>query len=130
MNKINFFDMKTMLIILLGVIVIGMFFFEETKIDKHEEEIKALHVENDSLLITNDSLKNDNAKLDVFLTQIDAKLNKNNEETGAVLSVLDKLKQKKNEIPNYVSSLSANGTADAIAKYLDDRTKGETSSKY
>lgn len=130
MNKTNFFDMKTILIILLGAIMIGMFFFEETKIDKHEEEIKILHVENDSLLTKNDSLKSDNAKLDIFLTKIDEKLNKNNEETDAVLSALDKLKDDKNEIPNYVSSLSANGTADAISKYLDDRTKGETSSKY
>lgn len=130
MNKTNFFDMKTILIILLGAIMIGMFFFEETKIDKHEEEIKILHVENDSLLTKNDSLKSDNAKLDIFLTKIDEKLNKNNEETDAVLSALDKLKDDKNEIPNYVSSLSANGTADAISKYLDDRTKGETSSKH
>ena len=66
MNKTNFFDMKTILIILLGAIMIGMFFFEETKIDKHEEEIKILHVENDSLLTKNDSLKSDNAKLDIF----------------------------------------------------------------
>ena len=121
MNKINFLDMKNILIILLVIIMIGMFFFEGSKIDKHKEEIKALHVENDSLLSTNDSLKSDNAKLDVFLTQIDAKLNKNNEETGAVLSVLDKLKNKKDEIPNYVSSLSANGTADALSKYLESK---------
>lgn len=120
-NKINFFDMKNILIILLAVIAIGTYFFEGSKIDKHEEEIKALHVANDSLLTKNDSLKSDNAKLDIVLTQIDAKLTKNNQETGAVLSVLDKLKNKKDEIPNYVSSLSANGTADALTKYLESR---------
>ncbi len=122
-NKINFFDMKNILIMLLCVIVIGLYLFEKTKIDKHKEEIKALHVKNDSLLSTNNSLKNDNAKLDIILTQIDLKLNKNNEETNAVLSALDKLKNKKNEIPNYVNALSADGTANAFTKYLEDRTK-------
>ena len=123
-NKINFFDMKNILIMLLTIIVIGLYLFEKTKIDKHEEEIKTLHIKNDSLLSKNNSLKNDNAKLDIILTQIDSKLNKNNKETNAVLSALDKLKTKKNEIPNYVNALSANGTANAITKYLEDRTKG------
>lgn len=124
-NKINFFlDMKNILIMLLTVIVIGLYLFGKTNIDKHKEEIKTLHIKNDSLLSKNNSLKNDNAKLDIILTQIDSKLNKNNKETNAVLSALDKLKTKKNEIPNYVNALSANGTANAITKYLEDRTKG------
>jgi hypothetical protein len=122
--------MKNILIILLGIIIIGMFLFGKNVIDKHASEIKALHTENTTLLSKNDSLKNNNVKLDVILAKIDAKLDKNNEDTNNVLIVLDKLKQKKNEIPNYVSSLSANGTADALSKYLEDRTKGTTSSKY
>ena len=123
----NFLNIKNILIALVAAIIIGFFFFGKTEINRHEEEIKALHVENDSLLTKNDSLKSDNAKLDIILTQIDEKLDKNNEETNSVLSVLDKLKEKKNEIPNYVNSLSANGTADALSKYLEDRTKGKTS---
>jgi regulator of replication initiation timing len=101
-----------------------MFLFGGTQINKHKEEIKILHVANDSLLTKNNILKNENAKLDIVLGQIDAKLNKNNEKTNAVLSALDKLKNKKDEIPNYVNSLSANGTANAFTKYLEDRTKG------
>jgi hypothetical protein len=119
-----------MLIILLGVMVVGMFLFGKNVIDKHATEIKALHTENTTLLTKNDSLKNNNVKLDIILAKIDAKLDKNNEDTNNVLIVLDKLKEKKNEIPNYVSSLSANGTADALSKYLEDRTKGTTSSKH
>ena len=130
MNKINFFDMKTILIILLSIIIIGMFLFGKNVIDKHEDEIKTLHIENETLLTTNDSLKNNNIKLDVILAEIDTKLDKNNEETNSVLTALGKLKGKKNEIPNYVSSLSANGTADALSKYLKDRTKGKTSGKH
>lgn len=129
-NKVNFFDMKTILILVMGIIIIGMFLFGKNVINKHESEIKALHTENTSLLSKNDSLKNNNLKLDVILAKIDAKLEKNNEDTNNVLTELGKLKGKKNEIPNYVNSLSANGTADALSKYLEGRTKSQTSSKH
>lgn len=128
-NKVNF-DMKTILIVLLFIIIIGMFLFGKNVINKHESEIKTLHTENSSLLKQNDSLKENNSKLDVILKEIDRKLDENNEQSDKVLSSLDKLKQKKNEIPNYVNTLSANGTADALSKYLERRTKSETNSKH
>lgn len=128
-NKINFLDMKTILIIILGIIVIGLLLFGNDTIDKHSTEIKNLKIENSSLLLKNEELKIDNAKLDIILGQIDLKLTQNNENTNTVLSALDKLKNKKNEIPNYVNSLSANGTANALSKYLENRTKSETSNK-
>ena len=123
-NKTNFFEIKNMLIILLGVTVVGMFLFGKNVINKHATEIKALQTENTTLLNKNESLKKDNDKLDIILGQIDLKLSQNNKDTDAVLSELDKLNEKKNEIPNYVNSLSANDTADALAKYLENRTKG------
>ncbi len=129
MKKINFFETKNILIILLSIIIIGMFLFGRNVIDKHTTEIKALHIENKRLLTTNDSLKNDNMKLDIILANIDTKLNKNNKETISVLRDLDKLNENKNEIPNYVTYLSANRTADALSKYLKDRTKSKTSGK-
>lgn len=129
MKKINFFDMKNILIILLGIIIIGMFLFGKKVINKHEDEIKTLHIENERLLMTNDSLKSDNIKLDIILTNINTKIYKNNDKTNTVLTALGKLKENKNEIPNYVSYLSANRTADALSKYLKDRTKGKTSGK-
>ena len=129
MKKINFFDMKNILIILLGIIIVGMFLFGKKVINKHEDEIKTLHIENERLLMTNDSLKSDNIKLDIILTNINTKIYKNNDKTNTVLTALGKLKENKNEIPNYVSYLSANRTADALSKYLKDRTKGKTSGK-
>jgi flagellar biogenesis protein FliO len=129
MKKINFFDMKNILIILLGIIIVGMFLFGKKVINKHEDEIKTLHIENERLLMTNDSLKSDNIKLDIILTNINTKIYKNNDKTNTVLTALGKLNENKNEIPNYVSYLSANRTADALSKYLKDRTKGKTSGK-
>jgi predicted nuclease with TOPRIM domain len=126
-NKTNFFEIKNMLIILLGIMVVGMFLFGKNVINKHATEIKALQTENTTLLNKNESLKKDNDKLDIILGQIDLKLSQNNKDTDAVLSELDKLNGKKNEIPNYVNSLSANSTADALAKYLENRTKGDGS---
>jgi predicted nuclease with TOPRIM domain len=107
--------------------VVGMFLFGKNVINKHATEIKALQTENTTLLNKNESLKKDNDKLDIILGQIDLKLSQNNKDTDAVLSELDKLNGKKNEIPNYVNSLSANSTADALAKYLENRTKGDGS---
>ena len=108
-----------------------MFFFEETKINKHKEEIKVLHEKNDSLTKKNDELKIDNAKLDTVLVKIDAKLKQNNKDTDSVITELNEIKKKRNEISNHVNTLSANATADELTKYLERRTKGKRyKSKY
>lgn len=122
----KFFDGKTINILILAGLIIGMFFFEEKKIDKHKEEIKALHEQNDSLLVKNRELKKDNAKLDTLLVQIDAKLVQNNKDTDSVITELNDIKKKRNEIPNHVNTLSANATADELAKYLERRTKSNS----
>jgi chromosome segregation ATPase len=119
-NSSKFFS----ILILIGLIV-GMFFFEETKINKHKEEIKVLHEKNDSLTKKNDELKIDNAKLDTVLVKIDAKLKQNNKDTDSVITELNEIKKKRNEIPNHVNTLSANATADELTKYLERRTKGK-----
>ena len=119
-NSSKFFS----ILILIGLIV-GMFFFEETKINKHKEEIKVLHEKNDSLTKKNDELKIDNAKLDTVLVKIDAKLKQNNKDTDSVITELNEIKKKRNEISNHVNTLSANATADELTKYLERRTKGK-----
>ncbi len=125
----KFFDTKTINILILAVLIIGMFFFEESKINKHKEEIKALHGKNDSLLKRNNQLKLDNVKLDGLLAKIDAKLIKNNKDTDSVILELSNIKKQRYEIPIYVNTLSANATADELAKYLERRTKSNSSKK-
>ena len=122
-------DAKTMLIWILGIVLCITLYFNGQKVNKHKEEIKILHVENESLVSRNDSLRNNIQRLDVVLTEIDKKLTQNNKEMGVVNQSIEKLKNRKNEIPTYVNRLSANSTADALSNYLDRKTKGTSTRK-
>lgn len=123
--KISNFDFKTWVILILGgALIISFFFGQGNNIDKNKEEIKKLHKENTLLLNRVDSLKQENTKLDLILLAIDSKLNENNKRIENSISILNDLKKKKNEIPTYVNSLSANGTTNEFTKYLETRTEG------
>jgi peptidoglycan hydrolase CwlO-like protein len=129
MNFIKNMDAKTMLIWILGIVLCVTLYFNGQKINKHKEELKTLQEQNTTLEGKNDSLKNNIEKLDVILTDIDKKLNQNNKEMEGVNQSIEKLKNRKNEIPTYVNSLSANSTADALSNYLDRKTKSKSTSK-
>ena len=129
MNFIKNMDPKTMLIWILGIVLCVTLYFNGQKINKHKEEIKVLHVKNESLGNKNDSLKDNIKKLDIILTEIDKKLTQNNKEMEGVNQSIEKLKNRKNEIPTYVNSLSANNTADALTNYLERKTKGTSPRK-
>lgn len=129
MNFLKNMDAKTMLIWILGIVLCITLYFNGQKVNKHKEEIKILHVENESLVSRNDSLRNNIQRLDVVLTEIDKKLTQNNKEMGVVNQSIEKLKNRKNEIPTYVNRLSANSTADALSNYLDRKTKGTSTRK-
>ncbi len=129
MNFLKNMDAKTILIWVLGIVLCITLYFNGQKIDKHKEEIKTLHVENKSLENKNDSLKINIQKLDIILTEIDNKLNQNNKEIKGVNQSIEKLKNKKNEIPTYVNSLSANGTANELSSYLNRKTKSTSTRK-
>jgi chromosome segregation ATPase len=129
MEFIKNMDAKTMLIWILGIVLCITLYFNGQKVNKHKEEIKVLHKENKSLEGKNDSLKNNIKKLDIILTEIDKKLTQNNKEMEGVNQSIEKLKNRKNEIPTYVNRLSANNTADALSNYLDRKTKGTSTRK-
>lgn len=129
MNFIKNMDAKTMLIWILGIVLCVTLYFNGQKVNKHKEEIKVLHEQNESLEGKNDSLKDNIKKLDVVLTEIDKKLTQNNKEMGVVNQSIENLKNRKNEIPTYVNRLSANSTADALSNYLERKTKGTSTSK-
>lgn len=129
MNFLKNMDAKTMLILILGIVLCVTLYFNGQKVNKHKEEIKVLHEQNESLEGKNDSLKNNIQKLDVVLTEIDKKINKNNKEMEGVNQSIENLKNRKNEIPTYVNSLSANSTADALSNYLERKTKGTSTRK-
>ncbi len=129
MEFIKNMDAKTMLIWILGIVLCVTLYFNGQKINKHKDEIKVLHDENATLVTKNDSLKENIKKFNIILTEIDKKISENNKEMGSVNKSITNLKNKKNEIPTYVNSLSANSTADALSSYLDRKTKSTSTSK-
>lgn len=129
MNFIKNMDAKTMLIWILGIVLCVTLYFNGEKINKHKEEIKSLHTKNDSLAVKNDSLKGNIRRLDTILVAIDKKLTQNNKEMEGVNQSIEKIKNRKNEIPTYVNSLSANSTASALSAYLERKTKSTSTRK-
>lgn len=79
------------------------------------------------LVRKNDSLKNINIQLDKKIDSI-----RDDREILVKKLVIAKseiliINKKRNEIPKYVNRLSANGVANELTKYLDEKTKsGDT----
>lgn len=117
-------DTKTIFIIILGALLVIMILARRSNNPTdYENEIKALHEQNDKLTLKNDSLKTANEKLDVYIKQINTQLVINQKLLNNTQSQLDNLNKRRNEIPNNVKRLSANGVASEFSKYLDKRTK-------
>lgn len=113
------FDIKTIAIIILGVVLIISFFFgQKSNTDTHADEIANLHKENAGLLTKNDSLNKSNKQIDAVLVIINKKLDNNEKVLSATQTELQRLKNKQNEIPTYVKYLSANGVANALSDHL------------
>jgi hypothetical protein len=66
--------------------------------------------------IINDSLNKKIAKIDLLIEEKNKKILEKE-------SQIKTLKKIKNEIPNHVSTLSANGVANTFSKYIERTTK-------
>lgn len=114
-------DTKSIFIIILGaLLVIAVFINQKNNPTDYENKIKALHLENDSLVAKNDSLKAENVKLDAFISDVQKQIKENDVKLSQTQSQLNDLKKKRNEVPTYVNGLSANGVANAFADYLEE----------
>ena len=120
-------DTKSIFIIILAsLLVIAVVFNNKYTPKKYEDEINALHLENDKLTHNNDSLKVSNQKLDTYIKEINTQITENKVLLNNTQSQLNKLNKRRNEIPNSVKRLSANGVAIAFSDYLDKRTKSSS----
>jgi hypothetical protein len=123
----TYFDSKTILIIILGMLLVFFIFFKKPPmVETHEMEIKKLQKENKLLKNNNDSLKVANFKLDGEIGIIRAKLTVNEKVLNDTQKQLDKLNKRRNETSIKVNGLSANGVASSLSDYLE-RTKGSNS---
>ena len=119
MFKFNI-DIKTIIIVLLGLIIIFMLLFRPSKdINMYEEEINILNQENkmlidinDSIILLNNNLHTEIENLNQSVDSVNLVLNKNEEE-------INKLKRKKGEIYKHVNSMDANGVTSGLSDYLN-----------
>lgn len=118
MFKFNI-DIKTVFIIVLGLIVVFMILFRPSKdINYYEEEINLLNEKNVLLLKSNDSIislnNNLQKEIDILSQSVDSVnlvLNKNEEE-------IKKLKKKKGEVFDRVNNMDVNGVTRNLTDYL------------
>ena len=118
MFKFNI-DIKTIFIIVLGLIVVFMILFRPSKdINYYEEEIKLLNEKNilliesnDSIMSLNNNLQTEIDNLNQSVDSVNLVLDKNEEE-------INKLKRRKGEIFDHVNNMDVNGVTRNIADYL------------
>ena len=104
-------DIKSIVIILLSLLVVGLIFFNNSgkDIKKYEQEIGNLNIKNLNLVLSKD-INDLNIKIDEINTQI-----VENED------LIKRLKKKKSEIPTNVNVMDADGVASGISDYLKRR---------
>ena len=118
MFKFNI-DIKTVFIIVLGLIVVFMILFRPSKdINYYEEEINLLNEKNVLLLKSNDSIislnNNLQKEIDILNQSVDSVnsvLNKNEEE-------IKKLKKRKGEVFDHVNNMDVNGVTRNLTDYI------------
>ena len=118
MFKFNI-DIKTVFIIVLGLIVVFMILFRPSKdINYYEEEIRLLNEKNVLLKKSNDSIislnNNLQKEIDILNQSVDSLnlvLNKNEEE-------INKLKKRKGEVFDHVNNMDVNGVTRNLTDYI------------
>jgi peptidoglycan hydrolase CwlO-like protein len=112
-------DIKTILILLLGLVIVLMILFKPPhSVDFYEKQIELLNQKNETLNKMNDSLNDMN---NILKIEIDS-LNKNIESVNVILNEnneeIIRLKKKRNEIFNSVNSMGVNDITRNFSDYL------------
>ena len=116
-------DIKSIVIILLSLLVVGLIFFNNSgkDIKKYEQEIGNLNTKNKELLLDNDSIKNLNLVLSKDINDLNIKIDEINTQIVENEDLIKRLKKKKSEIPTNVNVMYADGVASGISDYLKRR---------
>ena len=116
-------DIKSIAIILLSLLVVGLIFFNNSgkDIKKYEQEIGNLNTKNKELLLDNDSIKNLNLVLSKDINDLNIKIDEINTQIVENEDLIKRLKKKKSEIPTNVNVMDADGVASGISDYLKRR---------
>lgn len=117
-------DYKTIFILVLAIVVVLLIVFRPSKsIEKYEDEIKQLQLDNERLFGNNDSLKTANK----LLSEENEKLLRDIDNNTAMADSADKkitgLENEKDNVSDMVRKLNANGVTDALSNYVEMRAK-------
>ena len=116
-------DIKSIAIIVLGIaLIISFIFGQHNNVDYKKDEIEQLHKDNEAIARINDSLLRVNARIDQEIKDIHTKLAATAIELASTQKELKYLKNRTNEIPKYVGTLSANGVANSFTNYLNTKS--------
>jgi len=117
------FDIKSIIILILSLVIVGIILFNPSKkeINKYETEINNLNKKNKELLFKNDSLKNVNRQLGNDILILTKKIDDINIELEDNENLIKRLKKKKGEIFSNVNSMDANGVTRSLTDYLKRR---------
>ncbi len=117
------FDIKSIIILILSLVIVGIILFNPSKkeINKYETEINNLNKKNKELLFKNDSLKNVNRQLGNDILILTKKIDDINIELEDNENLIKRLKKKKGEIFSNVNSMDANGVTRSLSDYLKRR---------
>lgn len=119
---------KDVFIIVLGIgLIISFIMGQKKAIDYRKGEIEKLHEDNKRLLGLNDSLSSANLEIDNQFNELVSLVDRQQASLAKTQSQLDKLKRKKDEIPNYVNYLSANDVANELSAYIERHRKSTSS---
>jgi len=118
MFKINI-DIKSIFIIVLGLIIVFMIIFRPSKdISMYEEQINILNQRNKILIEINDSISNVNNLLGNQIKLLEKDVETVNDKLVDNEEEINKLKRNKGEIYKHVNSLDVNGVTSGLSDYL------------
>jgi len=125
-------NLRHFLIFLFTILlIISSYFLGKTKssevINKSQIEIENLNKLNEDLLGQNDSLDIENHKYDLVIYDLNRKIETTMVEVTKVNTKIIKLNESKNETNKYVDSISAYDIADLFSRFIEDRTKSQSS---
>ena len=119
-TSIKDFDLKSISLIVLAIILVLSIAFKCSS-NKELSNIDELHVKNDSLIKENFSLKTKMESSEIKIKFLENSLIGFNKQINSSTNKINKLNKNKNEISNYVDSMSNDSIAIAFTKYLKRR---------
>jgi len=117
-------DIKSIFIIILAIALICSFIFRPAKpIETYEQEINALKKHNKELLISNDSIKIINKKLEKEIEIILYAIDSTKTLLKKTENKVKELEEKRDEVSDIVDNLNSDGVTKSISDYLTRRGK-------